>query len=113
VARHDGYIAGRRFCDEQVRGPFVAWRHVHLFEPIGASHTLYQDRIEFAVSRSGALNRVAAAVLRPALTLAFRSRHRTVRAGICNAARDLHTRQNARGDRVRAAADAGPIAAKP
>ena len=31
----------------------------------GHSQTLYQDRIEFAVSRRGALNRFAAAVLRP------------------------------------------------
>ena len=82
VVRHHGYIAGRRFCDEQVRGPFALWQHAHLFEPIGPSQTLYEDHIEFAVSRRGALNRVAAAVLRPMLTLAFAHRHRIVRAGV-------------------------------
>jgi lipocalin/uncharacterized protein YbjT (DUF2867 family)/ligand-binding SRPBCC domain-containing protein len=82
VLRHHGYIAGRRFCDEQFRGPFTVWRHAHLFEPIGSWQTLYQDRIEFAVSRHVALNRVAAAVLRPLLTVAFASRHRTVRAAV-------------------------------
>ena len=82
MVRHHGYVAGRRFCDEQVRGPFRVWRHAHLFEPIGHSQTLYQDRIEFAVSRRGALNRFAAAVLWPVLTLAFAYRHRIVRANV-------------------------------
>jgi lipocalin/uncharacterized protein YbjT (DUF2867 family)/ligand-binding SRPBCC domain-containing protein len=83
VLRHYGYIACRRFCDEQVRGPFAVWRHSHLFESIDSSQTLYQDRIEFAVTRNPTLNRIAAAVLRPVLTVAFASRHRTVRARVC------------------------------
>jgi apolipoprotein D and lipocalin family protein len=85
VLRHYGYIAGRRFCDEQLRGPFAVWRHAHVFEPIGPSQTLYQDRIEFAVARNGLLNRLAATVLRPVLTLAFANRHRTVRAVVAPA----------------------------
>jgi apolipoprotein D and lipocalin family protein len=82
VMRHYGYVAGWRFCDEQARGPFAVWRHTHLFDPIGPSQTLYQDRIEFAVSRRGALSRFAAVLFRPVLTLAFAHRHRIVRASV-------------------------------
>jgi lipocalin/uncharacterized protein YbjT (DUF2867 family)/ligand-binding SRPBCC domain-containing protein len=80
--RHYGYIAGRRFCDEQAAGPFAVWRHAHLFEPIAPAQTLYEDRIEFAVTRSGMLNRVAAAVLWPLMTIAFAYRHRVVRIAV-------------------------------
>jgi uncharacterized protein YbjT (DUF2867 family)/lipocalin/ligand-binding SRPBCC domain-containing protein len=83
--RHYGYIDGRRFCDEQVTGPFAVWRHAHLFESLGSSQTIYEDRIEFAVTRRRALNRLAAAVLRPLLRIAFAHRHRVVRSAIGSA----------------------------
>jgi lipocalin/uncharacterized protein YbjT (DUF2867 family)/ligand-binding SRPBCC domain-containing protein len=83
--RHFGHIDGRRFCDEQVAGPFAVWRHAHLFESLGSSQTLYEDRIEFAVARRRPLNRLAAAVLRPLLRIAFAHRHRVVRTAIGNA----------------------------
>jgi apolipoprotein D and lipocalin family protein len=80
--RHYGYIAGRRFCDAQVAGPFAVWRHAHLFESLSPSQTLYEDCIEFVVSRRRTLNRLAAAVLRPLLRIAFAHRHGVVRAAI-------------------------------
>ena len=80
--RHHGYVPGRRFCDEQVAGPFAVWRHTHMFESIAPAQTLYQDRIEFAVGGSRVLNRLAAAVLRPLMRVAFSQRHRVVRTAV-------------------------------
>ena len=37
----------RSFTDEQVRGPFKAFRHVHEFEPT-ATGSMMTDRVEFA-----------------------------------------------------------------
>jgi lipocalin/ligand-binding SRPBCC domain-containing protein len=87
--RHYGYIHGRRFCDEQVTGPFAVWRHAHLFDPLGPSQTLYEDRVEFAVGGRGVVNRLAAAVLRPLLRIAFAHRHRVVRTATVNARRRI------------------------
>jgi ligand-binding SRPBCC domain-containing protein len=93
VARHYGYLPGRRFCDEQVHGPFAVWRHVHLFDPISPSRTFYRDRVEFAVFRHPVANRVAVALVRPLLRLAFAQRHRIVRRAFVGA----HARARPRG----------------
>ena len=90
VARHYGYEFGRRFCDEQVAGPFAVWRHRHLFEPVGPSETLYEDRIEFAVD--GPVARLRTALVRAVLTIAFAHRHRIVQAKVGGPARQLTRR---------------------
>lgn len=49
VVRHEGYEAGRRFCDVIEQGPFRHWRHEHLVEPIDEGTCELIDDIEFAL----------------------------------------------------------------
>ena len=86
-ARHYGYIAGRQFCDEQVRGPFRTWRHTHLFEPIGMGQSLYEDRVEYAVPGGRLTQRLVAPGLRHLLTHAFAQRHRIVHTAMSGASK--------------------------
>jgi ligand-binding SRPBCC domain-containing protein len=40
---------GRRFVDEQIRGPYKLWEHTHWFEPDGQGGTWMTDRIRYAM----------------------------------------------------------------
>ena len=91
-ARHYGYIPGERFCDEQVRGPFRIWRHVHRFVAVGTDQTLYEDRIEYAVGRGRLVARLVHPLVRILLARTFARRHQIVRAA-CADARDAALRQ--------------------
>ena len=39
---------GRRFVDEQEKGPYVRWHHTHEFEEVEGG-TLMRDRVEYIV----------------------------------------------------------------
>jgi hypothetical protein len=84
-ARHYGYIQGRQFCDEQVRGPFKTWRHTHRMEAIGPDQTLYEDRVEYAVRGGRVMQRLAAGPIRLLLDRMFARRHAIVRASVARA----------------------------
>jgi ligand-binding SRPBCC domain-containing protein len=45
TSRVTAYEPPRRFTDEQVRGPFRAMRHEHVFEDLGAGRTRMTDRM--------------------------------------------------------------------
>ena len=84
VARHRDFERGRQFVDEQVRGPFASWRHVHRFEPDGAAASIMTDRIEYALPL-GAVGALGEPLLiRPRLQRMLAYRHELVR-------RDLET----------------------
>jgi uncharacterized protein (TIGR01777 family) len=78
VLRHRDFVAGRQFADEQVKGPFARWMHLHRFEPDGPSACIMTDRIEYAPP----LGSAAAFVVRPRLERMLAYRHELLRRDI-------------------------------
>ena len=58
TARITAYTRPRYFADEQVAGPFAAWRHAHYFEAQADGTTLMRDVIDF-MAPYGRLGRLA------------------------------------------------------
>lgn len=59
-----------RFVDEQIRGPYRLWRHLHTFEERDGG-TLMRDRVEYAVVGGRVVN---ALFIRPDLRRIFKYR---------------------------------------
>ena len=92
VAVHRDYERGRRFVDEQAKGPFSHWIHQHLFEPLGPGSSRYTDRIEFGPP-FGTLGIMAGSWLaRPRLERALAYRHALLREDLA-----AHARVSGRG----------------
>ena len=47
-----------RFADQQVRGPYALWHHVHEFAPAGPGATVMRDTVHYAIGL-GALGALA------------------------------------------------------
>ena len=73
--RHTGYEAGRQFCDEQVKGPFRSWRHVHRMIPDGVNASILHDRVEFELPCGFIGRLIGRAVVLPKLAELFAFRH--------------------------------------
>jgi len=76
--RHTGYVAGERFVDEQLDGPFRSWRHEHLFSDGPGGSTVITDRVtwELPVGLPGGVER---SIVEMQLDGLFRFRERQLR----------------------------------
>jgi ligand-binding SRPBCC domain-containing protein len=59
LTRIESWEPGHRFADVQVRGPYRAWHHTHVFEPHAAG-TSMRDLVRYALPL-GAVGRLAGA----------------------------------------------------
>ncbi|HZV02024.1 MAG TPA: TIGR01777 family oxidoreductase [Planctomycetota bacterium] len=83
TAQHGACLPNRRFEDEQVRGPFKAWRHVHGFEPTeDHSGAVLEDRIDYTLPLGSAGSLVAGRAVARTLERTFAYRHAVVRGDL-------------------------------
>lgn len=78
VARHTEYEEGVRFQDQQIKGPFSAWRHTHSFTPEG-SGTRLTDHIDYALPLAPLGSLFGGPMVRKRLNTMFGFRHRVTR----------------------------------
>jgi uncharacterized protein (TIGR01777 family) len=87
VAEHRGVDPPHGFRDEQIRGPFAAWTHVHAMTSDGPDASVLEDRIEFE-GPGGPIGRAAARrVVARRLPALLRYRHDTLAADLAAHAR--------------------------
>ncbi len=79
LLRHGEYAQGELFTDEQVRGPFGAWRHSHSFTAAPSGHCLMTDEIQY---RLPLLARPLSGIFERDLARLFAFRHRVLAADL-------------------------------
>jgi uncharacterized protein (TIGR01777 family) len=79
---HRDYIAGQRFCDVQIAGPFRAWRHTHSILPGERGGAILDDTIEYALPFGALGQALGGWLVRQKLTTLFRYRHTITRNDI-------------------------------
>lgn len=75
--RHLNYIAGWKFCDEQVSGPFKVWKHIHSFIPAGDSACILEEAITYRLP-GGAVGRLFNNSIRRELKRLFHYRQEVI-----------------------------------
>ena len=82
LMEHRGYVAGERFVDTMIEGPFAEWTHTHTMEPAADGTSVLVDRIDYALPL-GALGDAAAGwFVRAQLAELFEFRHARTRADL-------------------------------
>ena len=104
--RHTELEPGRRFVDEQVRGPFASWRHEHLFSDGPAGSTIITDRVTYELPPT-LPGRLPLALIEMQLDGLFAFRERQLRDDL-----DLHARLGAAPRRILIAGSSGLIGAQ-
>jgi ligand-binding SRPBCC domain-containing protein len=84
VAKHIGYSKNRFFIDEQEKGPFRTWLHVHSFKPEGGG-TRLTDSIELSLPGGKSVETLFGWLVRAMLNRMFRYRHAATKQA-CEAA---------------------------
>src|SRR5262249_44903398 len=83
--RIEDFRPGYRFIDAQLRGPYRAWWHEHVFRPEPGERTLMEDRVFYSLPL-GILGRVInRLVVGPSLRRIFGFRRDAVHMRFCSA----------------------------
>ncbi len=56
ILHHVDYKPGSYFIDQQVKGPFLYWRHYHGFRQDGTHKTILEDHVTFSLPLPRLLN---------------------------------------------------------
>jgi uncharacterized protein (TIGR01777 family) len=74
LARHHDYIAGRQFCDRQIRGPLAQFDHCHRFSESPTGSVL-EDHIDYEVPAGTAGRALGGGIIARKLDRMFAFRH--------------------------------------
>lgn len=56
--RINAWEPGKRFVDEQIKGPYLLWVHEHTFTPTADGGTLVRDHVQYRVPGGALANRL-------------------------------------------------------
>lgn len=79
TVEHTSVEEGRSFTDEQVKGPFGSWKHVHRFLPAEGGGCVVEDEIHWSPPLKSVSSVFAEPLVEGALSRLFGFRHRRLR----------------------------------